>query len=98
AVHPAPEGLLRTLKRAVVHGRDAAALNKVGAGDVSAPSAAARRIRRIFGSAIRDRRRLQLSLATAPVAALIALAYLGVSLTAAAFARLAPVRARRLQL
>ena len=98
AAHPPPNGFVRAVERALVHGRDAVVLTDAGVGEFATLRGAVSRIGRILTSAIRDRQRLGLSTAAAPAAALVALGYYGVAVGGALFARLAPAQARRLGL
>jgi Glycosyl transferase family 2 len=98
AAHPAPSGVRAAFVRALVHGRDTVVLADAGAGDRVSPRAGIRRLGELLQSALRDRRRLGLSPLAVPFAAAIAVAYLGVAAAGAVLARVAPERARALDL
>jgi Glycosyl transferase family 2 len=98
AAHPAPTGVRRALGRALVHGRDTVVLADAGVGETVTTRAGARRLAQLLRSAHRDRRRLGLSPFALPLAAAIAVAYYGVAAAGAVFARVAPQRARALDL
>jgi hypothetical protein len=98
AEHPAPIGVRRAIVRALVHGRDTAVLADLGDGPRPTVRRGLGRVSQLMVSAIRDRRRLGLSLGVTPFALIFALAYYALVGAGAAYARAAPAAARRLDL
>lgn len=96
--HPAPAGVRQTAKRAFVHGRDTVILADVGIGPAATVGAGMRRVGRLLRSVVRDRRDVGLPRLATPLALAAACAYYGIVAAGAAFTRLAPVAARRLEL
>jgi hypothetical protein len=96
--HPPPAPMRPAVLRALVHGRDTVLLADADAGPPATPGAWIRHAGRTLAMVARDRRKVGLSAAATPAAAAITLGYHGVAAAGALFARLAPERARRLEL
>jgi hypothetical protein len=98
ASHPVPLGIQRTVKRALVHGRDTAVLAAVGAVPPATAAAGIRRVSGLLREVLRDRTTMGLPARAIPVALVVALSYYGLVAVGAALARVAPAVARRLDL
>jgi hypothetical protein len=96
--HPAPVGVRNTAKRALVHGRDTVVLADQGIGPPATARAWAARVRELLRAVLRSRRTLGLRPAAVPLAVLVAVAYYACVAAGGGLARLAPARARGLDL
>jgi hypothetical protein len=98
AEHPVPTGVRRAVRRALIHGRDAAVLAEREVRGPRILTTSGQRARTIVQRGLRERQSFGLSAAAAPVAIAIALAYYAVVGAGAALARVAPTAVRELDL
>jgi hypothetical protein len=96
--HPPSPGLARTVRRALVHGRDTVVLAQAGLGTPATARAWARRLPPLMRAVVRARRTVGMRPAVLPLALAVALAYYACVAAGGALARIAPARARALDL